>query len=220
MDDTGIRLRERLPAVFRASDTTGDLRRLLDAFDAVLFGCNDPGRPGIAEAVDAIPRHFTPVAMDPGNEEAICPDRFLPWLAQWVAFSPYALFEPRQLRKIVAGIVPLYTKRGTRAYLEQLLRLCFDEIDDVAIDEAPAAGLRLGYSRVGLDSLLGADRPFWFDVVVGLREGQAFPGSPEAFEQRVRAIIDFARPAHTAYELSFRPGGPARRVDDEADPSG
>jgi phage tail-like protein len=219
MRDQDNRLLDKLPAVFRASDTSGDLRRLLDAFEAVLFGREDPARPGMEAAIDAIPRYFSPLPAVPGSDQA-CPDRFLPWLAQWVAFSPHALFEPPQLRRIVAGIVPLYTRRGTRAYLERLLKLCFDEIEQVTIDEAPGTGLQLGSAKLGVDSLLGAGRPFWFRVDLGLHGGEFASGAPEAFEQRVRAIIDFAKPAHTAYELSFRPGGPERGADDTADRSG
>jgi phage tail-like protein len=210
MDERHNRLFQTLPAAFRASDTAGDLRRLLDAFDAMLFGRRDPGRPGIEMEVDAIPRYFAPLPPEPGNESMMCPDRFLPWLAQWVAFTPHALFSPPQLRRIVAGIVPLYTRRGTRAYLEQLLRLCFEEIDAVEIDEAAGPGLRLGHARVGEDSVLGPGRPFWFRVVLVLRAGEARAG---AFEDRVRALIDFAKPAHTAYELMFKAGGPASSMD-------
>jgi len=210
MDSAPARLLGHLPAVFRAADTSGDLRRLLAAFEAVLFGEGDPARPGIEEQVDAIPRYFAPL---PGPAETACPDRFLPWLAQWLAFAPHALFSPPELRRIVAGIVPLYGWRGTRVYLERLLALCFEDIDAVAIDESPGAGLRLGQARIGVDSLLGTDTPFRFRVVLGLR-GDAPAGA--AFEARVRAIIDFARPAHTAYELAWRPPRRAWRGDDDA----
>ena len=63
--------------------------------------------------------------------------------------SRRALFEPAQLRRIVAGIVPLYGRRGTRGYLERLLRLCFDEIASLDIDDDAGPGLRLGRARAG-----------------------------------------------------------------------
>jgi len=213
MDSAPARLLGHLPAVFRAADTSGELRRLLAAFEGVLFGDGDPDRPGIEEQVDAIPRHVAPLP-GPGPDGMACPDRFLPWLAEWVAFTPHALFAPPALRRIVAGIVPLYSWRGTRVYLERLLRLCFEEIDAVAIDEAPGAGLRLGQARIGIDSLLGTDSPFRFRVVLGLRGAEPVLAG---FESRVRAIIDFARPAHTAYDLAFGSPAQAWRGDDDAE---
>lgn len=203
MDNGADRLLDSLPALFRAADTSGDLHRLLNAFGAILFGGDDPARPGIERAIDAIPHLCTPLSPDPADSDLQCGDPFLPWLAGWVAFSPHAMFAPAPLRRIVAGIVPLYSRRGTRAYLERLLTLGFDEIAGVAIDEAPAAGLRVGHARIGEDSRLGTDSPFTFHVDVTLVAGQPLPRTGTPLERRIRAMIDFARPAHTVYRLRF-----------------
>lgn len=205
MDDRRQRLLDSLPAVYRAADLSGELHQLLGVFEAILLGCQDRGRPGIEEEIDAIARHVTPLSATPGDPDTLCADRFLPWLAGWVTFSPHALFGPAQLRRIIAEIVPLYARRGTRGYLERLLRLGFDEIASVDIDDASGPGLRLGRARVGEDSVLARDSPFWFRVVLGLRAGVQ---PVAALDERVRALIDFAKPAHTAYELRFRTGGP------------
>jgi len=210
-DEKPRRLLDSLPAVYRAADQSGELERLLGVFEAILLGQNDRNRPGIEEEIDGLARHFAPLPNESGAPHTMCPDRFLPWLAGWVAFTPHALFAPAQLRRIIAGIVPLYGRRGTRGYLERLLRLCFDEIVSVDIVDAAGPGLRLGRARVGQDSVLARDSPFWFRVVLELRAGMQpmsprRPGCDPALDERVRAMIDFAKPAHTAYELTFRTG--------------
>jgi hypothetical protein len=101
----------------------------------------------------------------------------------------------------------LYGRRGTRAYLEQLLEICFPEISKVVIDDEAALGLVIGQARVGQDTLLGGERPFWFRVVIDAKEHEFEPENRQAregFEQRVREIIDFAKPAHTTCELRLR----------------
>jgi phage tail-like protein len=209
MNEAGMRLLDNLPAIYRTSDSTGNLRRLLGVFEEMLFHSKGQEPPGIEEQIEAIPGLFSPggdeVSGWPHVEQA--PDRFLPWLATWVAFTPHALFTPRQLRTIISRIAPLYGRRGTRTYLEQLLGICFPEISKIMIDDEAALGLVVGQARVGDDTLLGGERPFWFRVVIEAKEHEFQPEngeSREGFEQRVREIIDFAKPAHTTYDLRMR----------------
>jgi phage tail-like protein len=214
MSEAG-RLLDSLPAIYRARDSTGHLQRLLGVLEEVLFHNDDPGMPGIEQQIEAIPGLFSPLGIMPGygiaeqSGATRAPDRFLPWLATWVAFTPHALFSPEQLRVIISGIAPLYSKRGTRDYLEQLLKLCFPEIHGVEIDDNPIPGFIIGQAKVGEDTLFGDERPFWFRVAIdvrGLDTGSAATAhahefNKHEFERRVRAIIDFAKPAHTDYEL-------------------
>jgi phage tail-like protein len=191
------RLIAHLPALYRSPDVGDELPRLLGIFDELLFsGRHDAPDlvPGIERELNQLPALFAPLGVDGGEHRT--PARFLPWSASWLAFAPHALFEPERLRYIVAGIVPLYGRRGTRGYLEKLLTLCFDEIAEATLYERDIAGLRLGHSHIGVDSLLAVERTFWFGVDVQLR-----PNAPAGIEQRLRAVIDFAKPAHTAYEL-------------------
>ncbi|MGH8685427.1 MAG: hypothetical protein ACREUM_08785 [Nitrosospira sp.] len=205
MSETGTRLLDSLPAIYRASDSAGHLRRLLGIFEETLFHGGAQDLPGIEQQIEAIPGFFDPLGNDhiePFNH-AKAPDRFLPWLATWVAFTPHALFTPGQLRVIISRIAPLYGRRGTRAYLEQLLKICFDEISAVTIDDEPVQGLVIGQARVGEDTLLGGERPFWFRIDIDVA-GPEIMASHHEFEQRVRTIIDFAKPGHTTYELRLR----------------
>jgi phage tail-like protein len=199
---------DSLPAIYRTQDTSGHLKLLLGAFEEVLFGNdNETGTPpGIEQQIDAIPGFFSPLGDRYTGRSGLekTPDRFLPWLATWVAFTPHALFTPEQLRVIISGISPMYARRGTRAYLEQLLKLCFPEILDVNIDDDPVQGFIIGQAKIGEDTLFGNERPFWFRTTVDVsRKGGAGTDAESLaeFEHRVRTIIDFAKPAHTAYEL-------------------
>ena len=203
-------LLDHLPAVYRSWEA---LAPLLAAFEEVLFGPDRDGAPGLSQRIDAIPDLF---AIDPHRGVA-SPDAFVPWLAQWVAFTPREGLGTDELRRIVAAIVPLYPMRGTKAYVEAVLRLCVPQIEAVSIDDE-AVGLTLGRSTLGVDSLLVAERPFWFSVTVRA-PADAVEASASAdtlaarqsFERKLRRLIDFAKPAHTAYELrcEFDPAGPS-----------
>lgn len=213
---TPTRLLDHLPAIYRSGDGgDDDLARLLGVFEEFFFvgGGQAPQQvDGIARRLEAIPALFAPLGLgsdDHGDDHDSdrTPAPFVPWLATWLSFTPHHLFEPERLRHIVAGIVPLYGKRGTRAYLEALLTLCFaDEIAGVSIDEQALGGLCIGSSKLGVDSRLSEERPFWFSVDIEVRRDDASPAGASRLEQRVRTIIDFARPAHTAYSLTLRPG--------------
>jgi phage tail-like protein len=213
MHDFDGRLLAALPAIYRATDDSGQLRALLGAFERVLLSSGDADAPAIAEEIDAIPSLFAPLGVMPsaqrttangpariqGEARGGAPERFLPWLAQWVAFTPYRYFSAEELRRIVAGIVPLYGRRGTRDYMEKLLVLCFGEIGKMSIDENPKRGLVVGRARVGVDSVLAVSEPFRFRVEIRLHA--RLHAARADLEERVRAVVEFARPAHTQYEL-------------------
>jgi phage tail-like protein len=207
--EPGDRLLNSLPAIYRAADQSGQLRALLAALETVLLESRDPKAPAIAQQIDAIPALFAPLGIDAsGHAHARTPDRFLPWLAHWVAFSPYRLFPPDRLRVIIAGIVPLYGRRGTRQYLKALLRLCFDGVSEVRVDENPVHGFTIGRARLGEDSVLVHEAPSRFKVEIAIHEtASEVQHEPwPVLEQRVRAVVDFAKPAHTVYELVLRRG--------------
>jgi phage tail-like protein len=205
--EPGDLMLERLPAIYRAADQSGQLRALLAAFEAILLDSADPEAPSISQQIDASPALLAPLCLD-DSAHARTPDRFLPWLAQWVAFSPYRLFPADRLRIIIAGIVPLYGRRGTRQYLKTLLRLCFDGVSDVRVDENPQHGFTIGRARLGQDSMLVREAPGRFRIELAISEapGVAQREPSKSLEQRVRAVVDFAKPAHTVYELVLRRG--------------
>lgn len=208
MVEVAERMFASLPAVFRGRDETGDLARLLGILEVFFFtgGAIDHiTRPGLEQYVDDIPALFSPTGTteDP-SQVWRTPDRFMHWLASWLSFTPHSLFSPEQLRRIVAGIVPMYGFRGTRDYLIRLLELCFgNDVSKILVDDRPRVGFTIGESMLGLDTRLAVSRPFCFTVVVEVDEGSAAHESA-ALQQRLRAVIDFAKPAHTTYEFECR----------------
>lgn len=181
-----------------AQDGEGSAFQELTAF--TLPGDTDPE---VEEAPRTDSAHPAHAAVVPPFDTATR-DAFMPWLAaRWVSFAPFAHFEPARLRRIVAGIVPLYARRGTPAYLKALLRLCFEEIADIDLQEHLSGGLRVGQARIGTTTQLGAVRPFTFGLGITLRPRAE--GWHEAalapLGASLRAVIDFAKPAHTCCEL-------------------
>jgi hypothetical protein len=216
--EPGDRLFAGLPAVFRSRDGSEHLARLLGVFEALLFERPDDGEakspddnkaglPGIERQLPLIPALFAPTGTSCNGAPAQTPDTFVRWLAAALAFTPHAVFEIPALRRIIAGIVPLYGLRGTRSYLLKLLHLCFEgEVLEIQVDDRPRVGFTIGKSMVGIDTRFGSRRPFWFKVVVQLHQpASSHPAaSPIAtLEKRLRTVIDFAKPAHTAYELDL-----------------
>jgi phage tail-like protein len=211
MGDAADRMFASLPAVFRSRDADGDLEHLLDVLGAFFFtgsAHDDRVLPGLEQYLEQIPALFSPLGAfrdRPGT--GLTPEPFLHWLAAWVSFTPHALFSPEPLRRIIAGIVPLYGLRGTRNYLVRLLELCFgEEVALIEVNDRPRVGFTIGGSALGVDSRLAVSRPFHFKVAIGLHEAPDNPLALEGFQalqHRVRAVIDFAKPAHTAYELEW-----------------
>lgn len=211
MSEAGDRMFGNLPAVFRRSDGSGDAARLLDALEQFFF--TSPDRKGdwrgLGQLVEEIPALFRPLGAGQGDTDTTgTPDRFLHWLAAWLAFTPHAQFSPERLRHILSGIIPMYGYRGTKGYLLHLLALCFeDELALVHVDDRPQAGFAIGEASLGVDTWLATGRPFFFRVVVEVCEPPAArpsSGRLELLLSRMHAVIDFAKPAHTAYEIEWR----------------
>ncbi len=221
----GDRLLDLLPAVFRQADASGELARLLGVIEQLFFGepdaAADAPLPGIERTVATLPALFAPLGSS-GDPQARTPDRFLHTLAGWLGFTPHRLFGADALRRILAGIVPLHGLRGTRDHLVQLLGLCFDELAGVEVDDRPAGGFAVGAARIGHETRLGAAPPFRFEVVVDLKQAAAPAADGAAtLERRLRAVIDFAKPAHTRYGLLVRtPRPPPATAADTLDRSG
>jgi phage tail-like protein len=126
------------------------------------------------------------------------PEDFLPWLARWAAVDLELGLSIAKKRQLLAHIIPLYRIRGTRRYLEELLRLCLDVNASVNDKEAPP--LQVGVnSTVGETTQIGGGPPHYFSVT--LTASRLDPVQVEAQCRLARRIIDLARPAHTYYEL-------------------
>ncbi|MBL0355350.1 MAG: phage tail protein [Candidatus Dechloromonas phosphoritropha] len=135
---------------------------------------------------------------------------FLPWLASWTALVLRADWSAAQKREVLTRIIPLYRKRGTKAGLEEYLKIYAG--DGVSIlDE-------LDPMQVGVTATVGVDT-----VVEGLpahffRANVAFTTPDPAELSRktasVRAVLDIEKPAHTYYNLSI--SGPTFQIGERS----
>jgi phage tail-like protein len=195
-------LLQHLPAIYHSSET---LRDFLAAFEAVLFGSEGLEHPeieGLETKIAKVPIHF---------DAFRTPQAFLPWLAQWVALAHGRGLPEERLRILIARSVPLYALRGTKAYVEELLKLFLPDIVSVSVDDQETTPVVVGLSRVGVDSWLGGDRPFWFRVVISV-DVEVTPGEESnqpgpGLESSARSVIELAKPAYTTFELEWRLGG-------------
>ena len=189
-----------LPAIFRTADASGQLRSVLSAFERVLLAPSGQGADrhspqsiegeiaGVASLFDAL----------------ATPTKFLPWLSRWVGLTQFNWLEESRRRQLLAQVVPLYAKRGTKHYVERLLQFVIPETMRVVINDQSAHGFRIGAAHLGIDSWLDDDRPFWFQVRVLVSSGEKSRTAEELrahWEPRIRQVVDLAKPAHTLYDV-------------------
>lgn len=198
-----------LPAIYQELSGPGEstfLASFLRAFEGILLGSS--GHPrirrneaadddaegqyealGLQEKIAELHRLFDPIHT---------PEEFLPWLSSWTALTLRSDLSSARKRQLIARMIPLYRIRGTRKYVEELLRLHLDAIPLVIDFEMPA--LQVGsHSMIGDDTRLRGGPPHFFRVVLVaplLSEREL-----EAQRQIARSIIEQAKPAHTFYEL-------------------
>jgi phage tail-like protein len=143
-----------------------------------------PVPPSLEQYIDSVHTYF-----DPNPDENLFIDAnrdFLPWLAGWVALSLRDDWDESTKRQFIAGMVPLYRQRGTKAGLKKILGLYLKS---------------LGFSE-NVEVFEFEQRPYYFQVQLDLGYF-----SPALYWQQVRIaqdIIDREKPAHTYYGLKIR----------------
>lgn len=188
------RLLAQLPGVYHASAA---LRQLLGAFEAILC---EPHERALEVQIARIAMLFdvTPQELPAWLSERR--DALLPWLAQWVALSDPGALSLEGRRRLIGHIVPLYARRGTGHYVTELLRFYLPDDADIGVEDRQFRGLVLGQARVGVDAWLAEDRPFWFKVTIRMPDTA---GGRTDWGERIRQVIDLAKPAHTTYDLEL-----------------
>ena len=111
-----------------------------------------------------------------------------------------------RLRELILRIVPLYAERGTRQYLEKMLEYFIPKSLAITIDDQELPSLIVRRSKLGSESWLGGDKPYWFLVTVhaavsGGRE--ALESMKEGYDDKIRSVIDLTKLAHTTYLLQW-----------------
>ena len=188
------RLLAQLPGVFHAS---ADLRQLLGTFETILC---EPHQRSLETQIARIAMLFDITEQDLPPWLGERRDALVPWLSQWVALSGPGALSLERRRRLLGQIVPLYAQRGTRHYMAELLRFHLPGGADIDIDDRQFRGLVLGQARVGVDAWLTEDRPFWFKVTVRMPDTG---GGRTDWRERIRQVVDLAKPAHTTYDLEF-----------------
>ena len=160
-----------LPALFHEDPFVG---RFLLAFERILSGLRPldvddrlPEHPGVEEIVDRLHTYLDP---------AETPRDFLPWLASWVALSLREDWKEEERRALLSRIVSIYRKRGTKAGLQDFLKIFTRERPVIYEFDEPV---------------------HYFQVEMTVQDPAAF----NRIERIARAIIDQEKPAHTIYKL-------------------
>jgi phage tail-like protein len=175
-----------LPEIYQDQPS---LAAFLEPFEAVLFGDDAAEPKSIARVIAGIPDLLDPQAS---------PDSYLPWLASWVGLALHPDLDAERQRALIQHASALYRRRGTKAGLEELLRIVTGT--DAVVAEPEIKTLQVGFSRVGETTRLGGERPHYFEVRIAIAAGLA-PGEQTRIERIARAFIDRAKPAYTQYTL-------------------
>jgi phage tail-like protein len=190
-----------LPSIYQANENTPTfLGRFLMTFEKILSGIDDgvkvdPGGQqvkGIEEILDKIHEKFDPDLTDAS---------FLPWLAGWVALplKEGEGWSDARKRELIAKIIPLYQKRGTKEGLEEYLKIYVGEGVRIIDELGP---FQIGVSsRVGVDTVIDGLPLCYFFVDVPLSTHD--PQKRREIENSIREIIDIEKPAHTHYRINF-----------------
>ncbi|MCZ7403740.1 MAG: phage tail protein [Candidatus Methanoperedens sp.] len=150
---------------------------------------------GIEEILDCIQDYF-----DPDKT----PLEFLSWLAGWMALilkeeKDWNADNARKKRDLIAKIIPLYQKRGTLDGLKEYIKIYVGEDVKISIFEF-LDPFRVGVtSTVGMNTVVGEGRPYYFQVFMELPMLDRV-----MLEKKKKAIIDIIdqeKPAHTYYVL-------------------
>ncbi|GFO97060.1 phage tail protein [groundwater metagenome] len=189
-----------LPSIYQRGkeDPSAFLGRFLKALEKMLSGrddgvkVDDESIKGIEEILDSIHYYF-----DPFNT----PSEFLPWLAGWVALTlkEGKDWDEGKKRELVAQIVPLYKKRGTKEGLEEYLKIYVGKGVRI-IDELGPFQVGIS-SKVGIDTVIGELQPYFFivDVTLPVPDPKAMSEKKKAIED----IIEIEKPAHTYYKTNI-----------------
>ncbi len=183
-------LLQYLPAIYHEDLFIG---QFLCAFEKVLLGRDPEAKvdfqfPGLEETIGGLAHIFDPRET---------PDNFLEWLAGWTAFSLRADLDIASQREFLANVIQLYRRRGTKANLQQLLRIFTVGLPTVT--EATASEFQIGaHSTIGVDTSIGGAPAHFFTVTISLSRGQ----DPKRQIAIAQDLIEREKPAHTYYELN------------------
>src|SRR4051812_14409580 len=136
------------------------------------------------------------------------PEKFLPWLASWLAMPLLEGWTEEKRREIIQRTPELYRKRGTAEGLKLALRLFADVKAEIHEGEWPYPGLVIGRS-----STIGQDTVLSPPVFVSQCFTVELPDEQDAVSRErlrtVQALVETEKPAHASYALVFKEVAPS-----------
>ena len=166
-----------LPAFYSQDEFMG---RFLTIFENILTP--------IEQMVDHIELYLNPSMM---------PEDFLPWIASWLDLVLNENWPVEKRRRLVSSAVELYQWRGTRRGLREYLTV-YTGVEPMITEHLGGVSLD-GQARLGENTVLGEGRDHCFTVTLEVEDVLAID------LDRVKAIIEAEKPAHTAYILHVVP---------------
>lgn len=129
-------------------------------------------------------------------------EEFLPWLSSWVAMTMDEDWDTDKKRKFLSRVSDLYTIRGTRRALGEMIEVFTGVKPRIQENEWPYEGFRIGvHSTMGTESIMLPEMnlAFCFVVHLPLSSDDLKPG----MLSKIHDIIRNEKPAHTMYFLQF-----------------
>jgi len=153
---------------------------------------------GIEERLEYLHEFFDP---------SITPEKYLPWLASWLAMPLLEGWDEEKRREIIQRTPELYRLRGTAAGLKLALRLFADVKVEIHEGDWPYPGLVIGRSStIGHDTVLSPPVFISQCFTVELPDKKT-----EISRERLRtvqALVETEKPAHAHYALVFEESEP------------
>lgn len=166
----------------------------------------------VTEKIDRIPSLTDPMEADP---------RFLPWIASWVSFELDGSLPLHQQRELVRRSIRLHRTRGTRAGVEEMIRVLTSAPVRLEENSPPRPcilnGMTLAGGKTPAERYLRREPPGHYVM----RDGQAKTGffvlkleDRGAFDRRfgergpailrrISQIVTNERPAHVTFTIEF-----------------
>ena len=169
----------------------------------------------VTERIDELPAITNPLVVNP---------KFLPWLSSWVNFALDEALPLHQQRELVRRSIRLHRTRGTRAGIEEMIRVLTSA--PVVIEEhrppqqCVVGGLTLAGGTTIEERYLRGEPPAHFLQREGRKSGTFFVlrlENKQAFRkrfgerapsvlQRITQIVTREKPAHISFTLQFDDG--------------
>lgn len=169
----------------------------------------------VTRRIDHIPSLTDPLTADP---------KFLPWIASWVGFELDGSLPLHQQRELVRRSIRLYRTRGTKAGIEEMIRVLTSapvRVQERAKPNPTVLGaMTLAGGRTPEERYLRGEPPghylvdpnraaaSFFQLVLEDREAfrKRFGERATSVLRRISQIVTNEKPAHVAFTLRFDEG--------------